>query len=171
MISFPALYEGGCVDVEVLIRDVFTVPGNGAAAGLTGVTVVPWLPKREAMDAALAAGDGFLRAQRVGGTANLDTAQWSDRTRVSIAAVTGTRAMSWQLIEYVRQMLYAYREGGTVHRADSSTTFMTVPGEIVGPQLIPEQFMDERLVPVLFEIHTDRPRGLPDYRESLGLDY
>lgn len=174
MISFPDFYEGGCVDVEELIRDLFTVPANKAADGLSGIEVVPWLPLSDAMEETLRAKNGYLRAQRVGGTFDLDTRQFTDRTRVSICAVTPTRALSWQVIEYVRQVMTAYREGGHVHRSHpidgSSTTFMTVPGEVVGPQLIPEQIRDERLVPVLFEIHTDRPRGLPDYRESLGLD-
>jgi hypothetical protein len=35
---------------------------------------------------------------------------------------------------------------------------------------LPEQIRDDRLVPVTFEIQTDRPKGLPDYREQLQLD-
>ena len=47
---------------------------------------------------------------------------------------------------------------------------MQVPGELVGPQLIPEQMRDEKLVPTTFEIHINRPDGLPNYRQSMGLN-
>ena len=62
--------------------------------------------------------------------------------------------------------------GEGVARSDAFVIFVpfVVPGEIVGPQLVPEQFRDERLVPVTFEVHADRRKGLPDYRTALGLN-
>jgi hypothetical protein len=160
VIGYPAWYQGGCADVERVMRDLF-VPL------LTGVEVVSWVPPAYATD--LAAGVTFLRIFRLGGRINVDSKSWVDETRIQFAALSGSRDDSWELIEFVRQTLYAYRFGGAV-TGSTSTTFIVVSGEVLGPQLIPEQLRDERLVPVVFEVHTDRPKGLPDYRRSLGLD-
>jgi len=160
VIGYPAWYEGGQPDVEKVIRDLF-------GGLLTGVEVVSWVPPDYASQ--LASGISFLRVFRLGGRINVDTKSWVDETRVQIAALSASRDDSWNLIEFVRQTLYAYRNGGTVV-GPSSTTFIVVPGEVVGPQLLPEQLRDERLVPVTFEVHTDRPKGLPNYRQALGLD-
>jgi hypothetical protein len=79
-------------------------------------------------------------------------------------------------MDYVTSILTAYGvDGGIVHRSTPhrcglATTSMKVPGEVVAPQMIPEQFRDERLVPMVWSIHADVPRGLPDYRAYLGLD-
>lgn len=160
MIGYPAWYQGGCPDVERVIRDLFS-------GLLTGVDVVSWVPPDYA--STLAAGGAFLRVFRLGGRINVDSRAWVDETRVQFAALSSSRDDSWQLIEFVRQVLYAFRDGGTVV-GPSSTTFIVVPGEVVGPQLIPEQMRDERLVPVTFDVHTDRPKGLPNYRQGLALD-
>lgn len=159
MIGYPAWYVGGCPDVEKVMRDLF-------ADLLTGVSVVSWLPPD--YSARLDAGDAYLRVFRLGGRINVDTRAWVDETRVQFAALSKSRDASWALTEFVRQALYQYRDGGHVVGSDS-TTFIVVQGEIIGPQLIPEQLRDERLVPVTFEIHVDRPKGLPNYRQALGL--
>lgn len=160
MIGYPVWYEGGCPDVERVLRDLLSPL-------LTGVEVVSWLPPDYANT--LANGTAFLRVFRMGGRINVDNRNWVDETRVQIAALSTYRDDSWALIEFVRQVLYAYREGGHVSSAGSQT-FIEVPGEVVGPQLIPEAMRDERLVPVTFDVFTDRPRGLPIYRKALGLD-
>jgi hypothetical protein len=160
VITFPAWYAGGCPDVERVLRDLFS-------GLLPGVQVVSWVPPDYA--ASLATGTPFLRVFRVGGRINVENRNWVDETRVQLAALCTGRDDSWALIEFVRQILYAYRDGGHV-LSSGSTTFIQVPGEVVGPQLIPEAMRDERLVPVTFDVHTDRPRGLPEYRQELSLD-
>lgn len=160
MIGYPAWYEGGCPDVEAVMRDLFL-------GLLTGVEVVSWMPPDYASK--LATGVSYLRVFRLGGRINVDSRAWVDETRIQFAALSASRDDSWHLIEFVRQVLYMFRDGGHVV-GQSTTTFIAVPGEVVGPQLFPEQMRDERLVPVTFEVHTDRPKGLPNYRQELGLD-
>lgn len=175
MITYPTFWRGGCPDVERTIKDLFTHTGNLSATDLTGVDVVSWLPQPADAAAWLNLGNGYLRVYRTGGAVNRDKYPWVDQTRVQIAAWCYNRDASWELIEYVREILGAFTDGGTVKRSTTSlsgltTTFIRVPGELVGPQLLPEQIRDDRLVPVTFEIQTDRPKGLPDYREQLLLD-
>jgi hypothetical protein len=141
------------------MRDLF-------AGLLTGVDVVSWVPPDYASQ--LASGVAYLRIFRLGGHVNVDSKSWVDETRIQFAALSASRDDSWLLIEFVRQVLYAYREGGTV-TGPTTTTFIVVPGEAVGPQLIPEQMRDERLVPVTFDVHIDRRKGLPNYRDELNL--
>lgn len=160
-IGYPPWYQGGCPDVERVMRDLF-------ADLLTGVEVVAWMPPDYANQ--LASGVSFLRIFRLGGRINVDNRAWVDETRVQFAALSESRDDSWALVEFVRQVLYAYREGGGHVVGPTTTTFIAVPGEVVGPQLIPEQMRDERLVPVTFDVHTNRPKGLPNYRQELGLD-
>lgn len=175
MITYPSWWRGGSPDAERTIKDLFTHPANTAAAGLSGVDVRSWLPLPDKARAWLDGDNGYLRVYRVGGQINRDRRPWVDQTRIQIAAWCANRDDSWELIEYVREMLWAFEDGGTVHRSETTrsgldTTFIKVQGELLGPQLIPEQILDDKLVPVTFEIHTDRPKSLPDYRELLELD-
>lgn len=160
MIGYPVWYQGGCPDVERVLKKLFE-------NHLTGVSVVSWLPPDYATT--LASGIAFLRVFRMGGRLNTDNRNWIDETRVQIAALSAHRDDSWALMEFVRQLLYAYRDGGQV-QGYGSPVFIQVPGELVGPQLIPEQMRDERLVLVTFEVHLDRPRALPYYRDALNLN-
>lgn len=160
MIGYPVWYRGGCPDVERVLRDLLS-------AQLTGVSVVSWLPPDYATT--LTDGGAFVRVFRMGGRINVDNRNWVDEARVQIAALCAGRDDSWALIEFIRQVMYAYRDGGSV-LSNGSKVFIEVPGEVVGPQLIPEAMRDERLVPVTFDVYTDRPRGLPIYREELGLN-
>jgi hypothetical protein len=112
------------------------------------------------------------------GQLNSEPDPWVDKSIQQLAALTRSRRESNKLMSYVTSVLRAFgTDGGTVHRSPQyvhpsglSTTFMAVPGEVVGPQLIPELFRDERQTPAMWGIHVDVPRGLPDYRELLGLD-
>ena len=158
---YPDWYDGGCPDIEAVLIDLFTPL-------LGGVNVVSWFPPDYASQ--MAGGTSYLRVFRMGGQINIDTKSWVDQTRVQVAALCLQRDDSWALIEFVRQVLYAYNQGGSIRRADATSTFVVVPGEVLGPQFIPEQLRDERLVPVTFEVHADRPKGLPSYRQALGLD-
>lgn len=85
---------------------------------------------------------------------------------MQLAALTKSRDASWELIEVARQVLEQFEATaivpGTIHKLHCA-------GEILGPQLIPEQIRAERLVPVTFTLHTWKPKGLGNYREALGL--
>lgn len=174
-IVYPSWFKGGRWDVERLLNDLFTFTANKAAAELSGVRVEPFVTKDSDREPYLAAGNGFLLVHRRGGHINKSTVQWTDESIVELCGLTTSRDESLNLMDYVTTVLSEFDVGGTVkrstaHRSGLLTTFMKVPGEVVGPQLIPELFRDDRYVPATWEIHADVPRGLPNYRESLGLD-
>lgn len=176
MIVYPGWWKGGRWDIERLLRDLFTFQENGAARGLSGVQVEPLSTLGNIRREHLADGNGYLLVHRNGGHVNKSKQQWTDETITTIAALTASRDESLRLQEYVTDVFCEFDEGGHVHRSTphlsgAATTFMTVPGEVVGPQLVPEQLRDERLVPATWHIHADRPRGLPDYRDHLDLDW
>lgn len=160
MIGYPTWYLGGCPDVEKVMREYFS-------GLLTGVEVIAWLPPDYGPK--LSSGLAFLRIYRLGGSMNIDTRGYVDEARVQIAALSASRDDANQLMEFVRQVLYAFRFGGYLHNANAPA-YIQVEGELVGPQLIPEQMRDERLVAATFAINVDRPKGLPDYRQALGLE-
>ncbi|OCB09228.1 hypothetical protein A5717_25985 [Mycolicibacterium porcinum] len=174
MISYPPFWTGGRWDVERLLADVYMFPANKSAEQFEGVKVEPFLTKNSDREGWLSQGNGWLLVHRRGG--QYDRIAGVDKSICEIAALTRSRDESLELIAYAGDVLDGFGEdGGTVHRSRPhrtglSTTFMKVPGEVVGPQLIPELTRDDRYVSTTWEIHADRPRGLPNYREALGLD-
>lgn len=179
-VAYPAWWRGGRWDVERLVGSLFMFADNGAAQGLTGVTVEPWNTwvqiAPDDREAWLAQGNAYLLAHRMGGSVSRRKEQWVDVSIVTIAAMTQSRDASNELMAYVTDVLVEFDEGGDVamqkpHRSGAASAFLTVPGEIVGPQLLPEQVGDDRLIPATWELHVDRPRGLPNSREHLGLDW
>lgn len=160
MITLPGWYKGGYPDVEKLTRIWFQ-------SMLPGVSVVSWLPKPTVYEQVLETSEGFLRCYRTGGKIN--RAEKRDEPKVQFAALTRSRDDSWELIEFVRQTLEALGDGnGSTDVIPGTTQKLGVPGEVVGPQLIPELLQDDRLVPVTFELWTHKPDGL-HYRQALGL--
>lgn len=159
-IGFPDWWTvgaGGYPNVQKLTRAVF----NGL---LTNVDVLSWFPEPDKYEAQLAAGGGYLRTYRTGG--RIDLGEGKDCSKVQFGALTRNSDDSWELIEFVRQVL---EEGygramavvpGTIYSLFSA-------GEVAGPQLIPDLIADDRLVTVTYELHTKRPKGLPNYRQLL----
>lgn len=163
-IGFPDWWElgrGGYPNIQKLCRTAF-------GGLLTNVELTSWFPEPDVYEAQLAEPNsgGYLRFYRTGGRINRDQAR--DEPKVQIAALTRSSDDSWELIEFVRQVLEeGYGDAmtvvpGTIHQ-------LFAAGEVVGPQLIPELISDDRLVPITYELHTKRPKGLPKYRELLGL--
>lgn len=175
-IVYPSWWKGFRWDIERLLRDLFMHTANGAANGLQGVKVEPFAPLTEQRESWLSQGNGYLMVHRNGGAIDKERMPWVDEALVTLGALTKSRDESNELQSYVATVLSEFDTGGTVHRAVEhrlgiSTTFMTVPGEVVGPQLTPGLLQDDRLVPTTWAVHADIPRGLPDYREPLGLDH
>nr|WP_305780009.1 hypothetical protein [Nocardia nova] len=86
-----------------------------------------------------------------------------DPAAVQLGVIAQTRADSWAVMEYLRQIMLSYDHGGAVKRADGSITSIATIEEIGGPQLVPELNPDHRLVPATFNVECRRPRELPDY--------
>lgn len=176
-LSFPSWWRGFRWDVERLMADLFLFGQNTSAQGLTGLRVEPFTPPNAQREEWIAAGNGYLFVHRRGGRLDKTTAPVCDKSITELAALTKSRDESNELTAYVADILTTgYGEDGglvrrsTPHRSGLSTTFMKVPGEVVGPQLIPELIRDERYVSTTWELHADLPQGLPDTREVLGLD-
>jgi hypothetical protein len=161
---FPVWYGGGFPDAEKLLESLF-------APLLTDVIFVPWLPHPDTQvggvtyEDQLQSGKAFLRIARVGGRINFD--QNRDEPRVQLAAVAKSRQKSWDLIEFCRQIVWVgFGHGAlvpnTIHKLQASE-------EVLGPQLIPENIVEPRMVPASFGLYTWKPRGLSNYRQALGL--
>lgn len=166
--QYPPFYQGGFIDIERLLMDWFA----DRAPGLTPLTWFP--PETEVLDK-IQAGTIYLRIFRSGGRIVFDEDNQSevDRPHVQFAAMSSSRDLSWEVIEFVRNMLYPYYRGGG--RMETSTGLYAVikcRGEIAGPSLTPEAFRDWRLVPSTFELDVQRRKGLPSfskYGAELGL--
>jgi hypothetical protein len=156
-IEYPDWFKGGFPNAEDLVKTLF-------APLLTGVTAVSWLPAPKTVEETLKARSGYLRVYRTGGKINRE--QNRDEPNVQFVALTRSRDDSWDLIEFVRQVLEQFESTaivpGTIHK-------MHCAGELLGPQLTPGEMRDERIVPVTFTLHTWKPKGLGNYREALGL--
>lgn len=176
MIVYPPWWRGGRWDIERLMNDLFTFADNVAAQDLSGVKVEPFSPHTQEREDWIKAGNGYLFVHRRGGRIDKTLAPVCDDTMTELASLTKSRDDSNELMAYVSDILSGFGEDGgivhrsTPHRSGLSTTFMKVPGEVVGPQLIPELIRDDRYVTTTWAIDADLPRGLPDSREALGLD-
>lgn len=136
---YPAVYTAPVYpDVEAVIETLWK-------RLLTGVNVVTYL--EEDYVRRLQDGEAFLRVARTSGHINGE--QLRDQARIQTAALTPSRRDSWELIGFVRDTYEAINDGGLV--VDGAVIRAT--GEVVGPQLIPEQIRESRLVPVTHDIY------------------
>jgi hypothetical protein len=166
---FPPWYQGGNPDAEILMQLLFQpmlgttqIPDASGNLAWSPTYVVSWLPVPAVYDPWLNDGYAYLRAYRMGGPYNFD--QNRDEPRVALAALTRSRDTSWYLMEFVRQVLNGYESGGTVEGAPGVT--LTMAGEVVGPQQIPELIQDDRLVQITVGLHT-KQAGIPNYKSLL----
>jgi hypothetical protein len=174
-LGFPSWYKGGFPDREKVVEDiltpvlntieVFDVSGNLVVDN--GVARRPKVYTRLPKDYTEKL--PVVRLFRGGGAADMGVL--SDPASVQVATIADTRADSWDLMEFCRMWLLSFERGGSVRRADGSITAVKCIEELVGPQLLPELRIDDRLVPLTFRVDCRLPRGLPDYakvRESLS---
>ena len=163
VITYPDFYDASkeC-DVEQMFTEFWQ-------SMLPGVLVVSFFPEKDTLLANLAAGMTYLRSFRVGGQIIKDTRLNKgdvDRVQMHFEAASFSRDMSWQLIAFVRSMMYAYGVAGGRMKTDTQYGWISVVGELLGPQLTPTVYRDQRLVPVNFQIDVSR-KGLPNYRLAL----
>lgn len=160
MITFPTWYKGGFPDRELVVMDLLQPFLNLSTPNGFACT---WLPDNYADLLPV------VRVYRGGGAVGEDE-PLIDPAAVQIGVIGNTRADSWAVLEYCRQIMRSYRDGGSVLREDGSITEIQSIKEMVGPQQIPELNPDHRLVPMTFRVDCRLPRGLPDYariRETL----
>lgn len=166
--GFPPWWVGGFADIEVLLSEWYQNL-------LSRVIVLNWFPpENEVLTEIEANGTIYLRIFRSGGRIVFDEGGEGevDRAHVQFAAMSASRDLSWQVIEFVRNTLYCFRRGGGRMVTANNYAVIECNGEIVGPALTPEAFRDQRLVPVTFELDSQRRKGLPSfskYGAELGL--
>lgn len=173
-LAFPPWWVGGFPDREEVVMDalqpildlVDVLDADGEPLLDGGLPRRPlactWLPDDFASRLPL------VRVYRGGGAA--ESVALKDPANVQVATIGRTRAESWELAEYCRQWLLSFARGGTVHRADGSTTLVDCIEEFIGPQQLPELSPDSRLVPLTYRVVCRMPSPRVDYakvRESL----
>jgi hypothetical protein len=160
-ITFPDWWKGGFPDRELVVMDLLQPYLNMLSPqGLA----CSWLPEDYGKKLPI------VRVYRGGGSENYEIR--SDPANVQLGVIGATRADSWAVVEYCRQIMLSYRHGGRVTREDGSTTIVQSIEEMTGPQQLPELSPDYRLVPITFQVNCKWPSGLPDYarvREDLNL--
>lgn len=168
MAQFPDWYDPTntkITDSEFLLKNYFQ-------DNLPDTNVVSWLPSGDDILASITATppQRWLRIFRVGGVMGLnDNRSWNDKPRIQFAAIAPTRDESWDIITFIRIVLWTYHLHPGRMRAGGTYGMVDTIGEVEGPQLTPVQFRDERLVPVTFDLDMSGKKGLPDYRIPLGL--
>jgi len=170
----PNWYEGGFPDRELVVMDllkpfldlvdVLDADGDPVLDGAT--------PRRPYVCTVLPNDYSdrlpVVRVFRAGGAADADIKV--DPAMVQVAVVADSREDSWKLLEYCRQMLLSFHDGGTVTRTDGSKTLIDTVSEMVGPAQFAELNPEKRFTQLNFRVTCRKPRGGPDYqkiRESL----
>lgn len=162
-ITFPDWYEGGWPDSELVTLDLVQKYLDMLTPQGKAVT---WL--LDDHFALIDSGVPVAWIYRAGPSAE---GIW-DPAAIQLSVIAATRADSWAVLEYLRQVLLSFEHGGPVRREDGSITQVASIEEMTGPQQLPEENPDHRLVSATFVVECRRPTDLPDYarvRESLPL--
>ena len=123
----------------------------------TGATITTWawLPEN-----AYQSVDPMVRVYRTGGGVQGDTHR--DMAIVQVAVLSPSRADSWAVMEFCRQVLLAYDKLPAAKRSGIDSV-----AEVVGPQQIPDLNPEGRLVTTTWQIGCRVPRGTPDYAQII----
>ncbi|ATN93984.1 tail terminator [Mycobacterium phage Kumao] len=153
----PDWYDGGYLDVEDVICEYFS--------WLLGdrVYVCTWLPEDWYDPTSGQGTEPTLRIWRQPGRA--DGSLRTDESLVQIAAITRRRSDSWRLSDFVRRMMDDEVICGLGIPYKGKTVRLGSCEEWLGPQQVPEQFIDDKFIPVTFKLQVREPRGLPNYRQ------
>lgn len=149
----PAWYQGGYPDREALVIGILQ-PRLDEWTG-TSIRAVSWLP-----DNAYASTDPIVRVYRTGGGVQGDAAR--DQAVVQVAVLSPSRALSWAVMEFCRQILLAYDRLPAAKRSG-----VDVAEEVIGPQQIPDLNPEGRLVTTSWRIGCRIPRNTPDYAQVI----
>jgi len=164
-LDLPAWFNGGWVDVEDLICDLFTwllVDANPE------IPVVTWLEDEWYKDPF-----PVIRVHRASGRTHADLPL--DNAVVQIAVLSRSRKESWELIGFVRQVMAACSGGFKVPRSsfkengERDRTQISSVDEWSGPIQSPDEFIDDRLVTVSYRVlvRGDRFHTPDRYRQIL----
>ena len=156
----PDWFVPGYQDIEDTVCDYF----DWITAG--SVKTYTWLPPGYYDPAEGKGTEPTLRIWRQPGKA--DSSLRTDECLVQIACITPKRSTTWQLVEFVRRMMDDEVIGLLpIPRKDGTVSKILACEEWLGPQQVPEQYIDEKFVPVTFKLSTREARLLPNYRQIL----
>lgn len=138
---FPDFYKGGYPDSEDVLRCLLK-------PFLDQCTPVPeivgWLPDEYGEQLPI------VTIFRGGGSEDGSI----DRALIQVWCVCKTRSESNQLLEFCRQLVKCYKNGGRVKMSDGSHVAVTSTSEQIGPELVPEAAFDQRVVFATFCLET-----------------
>ncbi len=145
-LTFPEWWDGGFPDIELVCREIL----KPALAVVTpSPDVVSWLPENYKTYIPI------VSVARLPGEPDEDNRE--DNPQVLVSCICETRADSWELAEYVRQILLSYSKGtSSVPLPNGRVALVTGVRETEGPMLSPLSDVDERIVPMTFLISTKR---------------
>lgn len=145
-LTFPDWWDGGFPDVELVAR-MMLLPWVGLID--PSPDVVAWLPDK--YDRSLP----IISVARMPGESTPDVLE--DIPQVLVTCICETRSQSWELSEFVRQMLLAYSRGTSrIDLPDGQTALVTGVEETEGPMLSPLSDFDERITTASYLISTKR---------------
>lgn len=150
-LTLPSWWQGGFVDVEALLCDLFE--------WLLGeeIPVVTWLTEDYYDDPR-----PVIRVHRAAGKA-LDGLPF-DHAVVQIGVLSQSRRDSWELIHFVRHVMAACSGGFKVPRPDGTHTQINSVEEWAGPVQAMDEFIDDRFVSVNYRVLVrESRRHSPDY--------
>lgn len=164
MLALPEWFEGGYFDAEDLVCNYLQwLLGDS-------VYVCTWMPPGHyelTPGQPVGGTQPTLRVWRQPGKADPESRR--DEALIQIAAITATRKESWQLIDFVRRMMDdEVVVGFPIKLSDGSTSQIDRIEEWMGPQLVPERYVDEKFIPVTFKLGIRERGGLPRYRKVLN---
>lgn len=145
-ITFPNWWDGGFPDTELVVRQLllpFMELLNPSP------DVVAWLPEQYGRNLPL------VSVARMPGEADGDVLL--DHPQILVSCICETRAESWELNEYVRQILLSYDRGvNSISMPGGKKALITGIRETEGPMLSPLSDFDERITTASYLISTKR---------------
>jgi hypothetical protein len=154
-LSLPPWYKGGFIDVEDLLCDLFI--------WLLGeeIPVVTWLVEDYYVNPR-----PVIRVHRAAGKA-VDGMPF-DHAVVQIGVLSQSRQDSWQLAEFVRQVMAACSGGFKVPRQDGTVTQINSVEEWAGPVQALDEYVDDKFISINYRILVRNPRSVsPDYYRQI----
>lgn len=154
---FPDWYKGGFDDIEFVLKCLLEKHFVGC---VPAPKVFSWLPETFRDDMPL------VCVSRVPGA--IDDCEQEDTSEVLVFVMTASRAESWELAEFVRQVLMAHARGVMVDVGDYRASIVRIERS-AGPQLsVDEDAFTERMIPLSFRVTTRRRASCPDYSRTLS---
>jgi hypothetical protein len=157
-LSLPSWYKGGFIDIEDLLCDLFTWLLGDA------IPVVTWLVEDYYINPR-----PVIRVHRAAGRA-VDGMPF-DHAVVQIGVLSQSRQDSWQLAEFVRQVMAACSGGFKVPRQDGTVTQINSVEEWAGPVQALDEFVDDKFISINYRVLVRNPRSIsPDYYRQIMND-